>query len=35
MDALAPFRIPMSALKADSESFDWLVGPEFFTVFDD
>lgn len=35
MDALAPFRIPMSALKADSESFDWTIGPEFFAVFDD
>jgi uncharacterized protein len=35
MDALAPFRIPMSALKADSDSFDWEIGPPFFALFDD
>jgi len=35
MDALAPFRIPMSALKADSDSFDWEIGSKFFAVFDD
>jgi uncharacterized protein len=35
MDALAPFRIPMSALKADSDSYQWEIGPDFFSVFDD
>ena len=35
MDALAPFRIPMSALKADSASYDWKVGSDFFALFDD
>jgi uncharacterized metal-binding protein YceD (DUF177 family) len=35
MDALAPFRIPMSALKADSDSFDWAIGPDFFNLFDE
>jgi uncharacterized metal-binding protein YceD (DUF177 family) len=35
MDALAPFRIPLSALKADSASFEWEVGPDFFKLFDD
>lgn len=35
MDALAPFRIPLSALKADAASFKWEIGPEFFALFDD
>ncbi len=35
MDALAPFRIPMSALKADADSFDWDIESQFFAVFDD
>jgi uncharacterized metal-binding protein YceD (DUF177 family) len=34
MDALAPFRIPMSALKADSSSYEWNLGPEFFAAID-
>ena len=34
MDALAPFRIPLSALKADSASYEWDLGPDFFTLFD-
>jgi uncharacterized metal-binding protein YceD (DUF177 family) len=35
MDALAPFRIPLSALKADSASFEWGIGTDFFGLFDD
>ena len=35
MDALAPFRIPISALKADSDSFKWEIGPDFFALFDE
>ncbi len=35
MDALAPYRIPLSALKADSASYGWEVGPGFFTLFDE
>lgn len=35
MDALAPFRIPLSALKADSASYQWEIRPEFFTLIDD
>lgn len=35
MDALAPFRIPMSALKADSSSYEWDLGQDFFALFDD
>ncbi|HJW28787.1 MAG TPA: YceD family protein [Saprospiraceae bacterium] len=35
MDALAPFRIPMSALKADSASYDWDLGEAFFALFDE
>lgn len=35
MDALAPFRIPPSALQADEASFEWDPGPEFFAAIDD
>ncbi len=35
MDALAPFRIPVATLKADRASFEWKLGPEFLTIFDD
>jgi uncharacterized metal-binding protein YceD (DUF177 family) len=35
MDVLAPFRIPLSALKADSASFSWEIGRDFFGLFDD
>jgi uncharacterized metal-binding protein YceD (DUF177 family) len=35
MDALAPFRIPVATLKADEASYEWELGPEFLTIFDD
>lgn len=35
MDALAPFRIPVATLKADEASYEWELGPDFLTIFDD
>ena len=35
MDALAPFRIPVASLKADSARYNWELGPDFFRLFDD
>ena len=34
MDALAPYRIPAAAFRAEEASFDWDLGPDFFNLFD-
>ncbi len=35
MDALAPFRIPAAALKADEASYEWKLGTDFLALFDE
>jgi uncharacterized protein len=35
MDALAPFRIPAAALKADEASYEWKLGSAFLDLFDE
>ncbi len=35
MEALAPFRIPVTSLKSDFARYDWEIGPDFFRLFDD
>lgn len=34
MDALAPFRIPAAALKADEATYEWKLGSDFLSLFD-
>ncbi len=34
MDALAPFRIPLAALKVDEAAYHWDLGPDFLALFD-
>ncbi len=34
MDALAPFRIPAAALKADEATYEWNLGSDFLSLFD-
>ena len=35
MDVLAPFRIPAAVLKADEASYEWKLGPDFLSIFDE
>ena len=35
MDALAPFRIPAAAFKADEASYAWSIGSDFLALFDE
>ena len=35
MDALAPFRIPVTSLKADEAEFQWKLGPDFLKIFNE
>ena len=35
MDALAPFRIPVSSLKADEARYEWVLDSAFFKLFDE
>ena len=35
MDALAPYRIPVSSLKADEARYEWELNSAFFRLFDD
>ena len=35
MDALAPFRIPVSSLKADEARYEWFLDSAFFKLFDE
>ena len=35
MDALAPFRIPAAALKADQATYQWSLGSDFLALFDE
>lgn len=35
MDTLAPFRLPVTSLKADEGRYEWQLDQEFFRYFDD